>query len=195
MSFRQHGDASKGLQYIGHHGGAGTSTPVIYGWGLWILFSIWIGDIAFKLIFGIRCLFFGNRPFPRAGFQKLADSSSGLLTATLKQQHQQPAWPTNGGPSTSIKPQVSYVNILSQPNHNHNPNNKTTITVVGLRQSNWTIMVFTFVIISKSERRTIGARKTITKKWLTWYIYIPVSFNIIMNRLHNFELSSSCWMV
>ena len=87
---------------------------------------------------------------------------------------------------------MSYVNILSQPNHNHNPNYKTTITVVGLRQSNWTIMVFTFVIISKSERRTIGARKTITKKWLTWYIYIPVSFNIIMNRLHNFELSSSC---
>ena len=27
-------------------------------------------------------------------------------------------------------------NILSQPNNNHNPNNKTTITVVGLRQSN-----------------------------------------------------------
>ena len=26
--------------------------------------------------------------------------------------------------------------ILSQPNNNHNPNNKTTITVVGLRQSN-----------------------------------------------------------
>ena len=25
--------------------------------------------------------------------------------------------------------------ILSQPNNNHNPNNKTTITVVGLRQS------------------------------------------------------------
>ena len=28
-------------------------------------------------------------------------------------------------------------NFLSQPNNNHNPNNKTTITVVGLRQSNW----------------------------------------------------------
>ena len=26
--------------------------------------------------------------------------------------------------------------ILSQPNNNHNPNNKTTITVVGLRLSN-----------------------------------------------------------
>ena len=26
--------------------------------------------------------------------------------------------------------------LLSQPNNNHNPNNKTTITVVGLRQSN-----------------------------------------------------------
>ena len=26
--------------------------------------------------------------------------------------------------------------LLSQPNKNHNPNNKTTITVVGLRQSN-----------------------------------------------------------
>ena len=27
-------------------------------------------------------------------------------------------------------------NLLSQPNNNHNPNNKTTITVVGLIQSN-----------------------------------------------------------
>ena len=26
--------------------------------------------------------------------------------------------------------------LLSQPNNNHNPNNKTTISVVGLRQSN-----------------------------------------------------------
>ena len=26
--------------------------------------------------------------------------------------------------------------LLSQPNNNHNPNNKTTITTVGLRQSN-----------------------------------------------------------
>ena len=26
--------------------------------------------------------------------------------------------------------------LLSQPNNNHNPNNKTTITVVGLRLSN-----------------------------------------------------------
>ena len=29
-----------------------------------------------------------------------------------------------------------YAILLSQPNNNHNPNNKTTITVVGLRQSN-----------------------------------------------------------
>ena len=28
------------------------------------------------------------------------------------------------------------VSLLSQPNNNHNPNNKTTITVVGLRLSN-----------------------------------------------------------
>ena len=43
---RFYGDASKGLHYMRHHGGAGTSTPVIYGWGLGILF--------FKMIFGIR---------------------------------------------------------------------------------------------------------------------------------------------
>ena len=30
---RFYGDASKGLQYMRHHGGAGTSSPVIYGRG------------------------------------------------------------------------------------------------------------------------------------------------------------------
>ena len=35
-----------------------------------------------------------------------------------------------------VKIMIEIGNILSQPNNNHNPNNKTTITVVELRQSN-----------------------------------------------------------
>ena len=37
-------------------------------------------------------------------------------------------------PDVHVK--VLFVSLLSQPNNNHNPTNKTTITVVGLGQSN-----------------------------------------------------------
>ena len=37
-------------------------------------------------------------------------------------------------PNRALK--AIYVALLSQPNNNHKPNNKTTITVVGLRLSN-----------------------------------------------------------
>ena len=47
-------------------------------------------------------------------------------------------WSDKNSDIVNLDPIIAlmWLKFLSQPNNNHNPNNKTTITVVGLRQSN-----------------------------------------------------------